>query len=412
MADVPQIDRLRCDLMEFPSLSWDDGRCSWWVGHRRTDERWLVTRPILEDRDVEALLGVVAVLAEHCTIDEFRQRTVETIPTVVASMVTAWNEVDPTSHQMTNPAIWPPPSMLVGGSFEAGWAIFAAYAGQHPVLQHNIRTADGRPHAISDFYSQEQFRNTALYREFYGPMGVEDQLVLQLPSPSLVVTLTLKGEWQQSSARDRMMLNLLRPHVVQGLRNAYATERLQRLLRAMEQRIESAGEGLVLIDEHDRVDYVSPNARMILARWLGEWRGPVLPGRLSDWVRHQDNPRRPKAPPWPLTLRRDGRQLTIRRLPLPHDTGAALLVTERDLEGNVFALLARLGLTPRQAQVLDLAVEGATNTQIAIKLGITTNTVETHMTKALGKLGAGTRTGAANLIHQALNDHAGKASDL
>ncbi len=323
---------------------------------------------------------------------------------MVPSTLTAWNEVDPTSGEMVNPVISPGPPAFPGGSPEAGQAIFAAYGHEHPVLQHIIRTGDGRPHAISDFLTQEEFHATQLYQQFYRPLGVEEQMALQLPSSSPIVAITLHAEWREFTERDRVLLNLIRPQLVQSMRNARAFDRLQRLRLAMEQRIEDAGEGMVLLDHRGRVDYASPNARAILARWLGEWRRPVLPDQIQYWIGEDVGAEQPAAPPWPLVLRRHRRQLTIRRLRVPGDSGIALLVTERSLGDGPATVLARLGLTPRQSQVLELAIRGTTNGRIAAELGISAHTVEAHMTSALAKLGVDSRTAAANLVHQAGND--------
>jgi DNA-binding CsgD family transcriptional regulator len=361
-------------------------------------------RLTLRQRDIETLLVVVATLAEPCPLDQLRQRSVEAIPTIVRSSLTAWNEVDPASGTLSSPAIHPPPTTHVGGSFEAGLAVFAAHAHQHPVLGHFIATGDGRPYAISDFVSQAQFHETPLYQEFYRVLGVDDQIALQLPSPSPVVAITLHQDWQTFTRRERLLLNLIRPQLSQGYRNAQAYERLDRLLTAVEHHIETAGEGLLLLDNHDHVDYASPNAQIILARWYGTWRQPALPDRLDQWIRAHHTSRLPPAPPWPLMLQRHRRQLTVRRLPIPRDNGIALLVTEHELTRSAGAVLARLGLTPRQSEVLDLATQGRTNAQIAAQLHISPNTVEAHMTNALNKLGVDNRTAAANLIHQATSD--------
>jgi DNA-binding CsgD family transcriptional regulator len=359
---------------------------------------------ILRDRDVRALLGVVEVLADPCSLEELRQRSVDAMQTVVRSSLTAWNEVDPSTGHLSTPVVWPPLSEQLRGRFEATAEIFAANAGQHPVLQYFLKTGDGRPRAISDFCSQDEFHRTSLYQEFYRPLGVEDQIALQLPAATSVIAITLHQEWQVFTERERLVLNLLRPHLVQGYRNAQAYQRLERLLAAVEQRIEAAGEGLLLLDDHDRVDYASPNAQAILVHWLGTWHQPGLPERLDDWVRVRNTGRLPAAPPWPLIVQRHQRQLTIRRLPMPEQSGVALLVTERELSRSVPTILARLGLTPRQGQVLEIAMQGTTNAQIASQLEISPNTVEVHMTNALAKLGVDNRTAAANLIHQALSD--------
>ncbi|WP_165964125.1 helix-turn-helix transcriptional regulator [Actinomadura sp. KC216] len=58
-------------------------------------------------------------------------------------------------------------------------------------------------------------------------------------------------------------------------------------------------------------------------------------------------------------------------------------------------------LTPRELDVLRLLARGRSNPQIAEDLFITTNTVATHVTRILTKLGVATRTEAASRAHQA-----------
>ncbi len=57
-------------------------------------------------------------------------------------------------------------------------------------------------------------------------------------------------------------------------------------------------------------------------------------------------------------------------------------------------------LTPRELDVLAGAVEGLTNRQIAVRLGISDRTVQHHLSNVLGKLGASSRTEAAVLAVQ------------
>jgi DNA-binding NarL/FixJ family response regulator len=56
--------------------------------------------------------------------------------------------------------------------------------------------------------------------------------------------------------------------------------------------------------------------------------------------------------------------------------------------------LASLGISPREAQVLDLLAEGHANKVIARRLAISPNTVKTHVARLLEKLEAANRTQA------------------
>ncbi len=56
--------------------------------------------------------------------------------------------------------------------------------------------------------------------------------------------------------------------------------------------------------------------------------------------------------------------------------------------------MARLGLTPRQSEVLELLVQGLTNKHIATRLGLSEATVKTHVAASLRALNVRNRTQA------------------
>jgi DNA-binding CsgD family transcriptional regulator len=61
------------------------------------------------------------------------------------------------------------------------------------------------------------------------------------------------------------------------------------------------------------------------------------------------------------------------------------------------AALPEAALTPREAEVLALMAEGATNKVIARRLGISVSTAKFHVASVLDKLDAGSRTDAVAL---------------
>lgn len=63
----------------------------------------------------------------------------------------------------------------------------------------------------------------------------------------------------------------------------------------------------------------------------------------------------------------------------------------------------RLGLTPRELEMLELVAEGLSNREIAERVFVSENTVKTHLSRVFDKLGARRRTQAVQL---------GKASGL
>jgi DNA-binding NarL/FixJ family response regulator len=51
-----------------------------------------------------------------------------------------------------------------------------------------------------------------------------------------------------------------------------------------------------------------------------------------------------------------------------------------------------VSLTPRERSVVTLLLDGRTNAEIALALGITTRTVEAHLARLFERLGIGSRT--------------------
>jgi len=58
------------------------------------------------------------------------------------------------------------------------------------------------------------------------------------------------------------------------------------------------------------------------------------------------------------------------------------------------------GMTPREAQILELLARGLTNREIATELVISTRTVEVHVARVMAKLSAHTRTEAVTAAHR------------
>ena len=74
---------------------------------------------------------------------------------------------------------------------------------------------------ISDLVPRRSFRASELYRAVYGPMGVEFQMAVTLPSaPGTVVGIALNRDRRDFGERDRRVLQLLQPHLAQQQRDA------------------------------------------------------------------------------------------------------------------------------------------------------------------------------------------------
>ena len=92
----------------------------------------------------------------------------------------------------------------------------------HPFTQYSMATADPTALKVSDFFTMRQFLNTPLYNEFYRHMGIERVLGIAAPWPFGITTLNAvrRRTERDFTERDRLVLNLLRPHFSQARKNA------------------------------------------------------------------------------------------------------------------------------------------------------------------------------------------------
>jgi DNA-binding CsgD family transcriptional regulator len=339
-------------------------------------------------RDVDALMSTVAELTAVRSVDDLRHDTVALLPKVVRTTLIAWNEVDLSTGHIE--AVMTPER-----DWDGGPQAWAEHIGSHPVIAYFQATNDGRPYAISDFLSEEAFHETGIYQHFYRHLEAEDQLSFVLPHPDLLVGIALNREVRGFSQDDHRLANHLRPFLVQAYRNAAAFDRSRLLLEQMNTRMEADGEGLVLADTEGRLVDRTPGAADLLGRWFPSTEPTQMPQALADWLAVRGHP----GPAWPLILDRDGSRLLARRLPGPDHSLTSVLLTEPPV-GRARNALLTVGLTGRQADVVAIMADGASNADIAERLDISIRTVDKHLQRAFDKLGVENRTAAANLVRQ------------
>jgi GAF domain-containing protein len=161
---------------------------------------------------------------------------------------------------------------------------------EHPLIRHYQQTNDGRALKISDFLTQRQFHRLALYNEFFQPQGIEHQIAITLPAPPpLVIGIALNRSRPDFSERERHLLALLRPHLIQAYRNAEAvTHRQLQLVRLGRQVVEEWERGVIVLDRNGRVKQWTGQARWWVIEYFGKIRSArFLPEPLQRWVTRQ-----------------------------------------------------------------------------------------------------------------------------
>ena len=242
----------------------------------------------------------------------------------------------------------------------------------HPICRRWWR--DGRFSALrmSDVATRRDFHRTRFYAEFWKPWGVEYELKVRLPSPAWhgkTVALHRKAG-RDFAVRDRLVLELLTPHLSRLWHAAANRRRLNRALAELDRMDEQGARGVIFLGSAGEIVFASPPAR----RLLRDFFPPAvagMPSALAAWLESGSSQ--------PLRCRREDRRLVVER------TADALILEER---------VEEVSLTAREREVLAWVARGKTNAQIAELLWLAPSTVRKHLENVYAKLGVNTRTAA------------------
>jgi DNA-binding CsgD family transcriptional regulator len=321
------------------------------------------------------------------------------LPRVIPSALTALVEFDLVKRSV-HWVMDPPDTSLPNPA-----QVLAAHIDDNPFILYRKRTGDAGAVRLSDLTTARAFRETGLYREFYRPLHLHYSMAcaLRLGQRGLAAIALYRSK-SDFSERDRLCLDLLRPHLANLQRNAEAMARTRRDLALVTRGVEAWPHAFLIVDRDGRIRRAGQRAQ----RWLTHYFGPTprpdsVPARLAAWMHETRGTRTGALPPVrrPLVVEGKGRRLTVRLISQPPDTILLLEETATRLEPTV---LARLGLSPREAEVLASAAAGKTNPAIAAILHISPRTVQTHLERVYRKLGVQTRTAAATRALEAARD--------
>ncbi len=348
----------------------------------------------LRARDLQRLLAFLqGIYAEH-DLDGLVERLLHGLPKLIPCDNAVYNE----ANLLRRRVVWreaPAISPALPGARE----IFEAHMSEHPLVAQ--KDWDGRAVRMSDFLTRPRFHDLGLYQEFFRRLGLEHQLSIRLPAEApLMVVVNVNRSRSDFSRRDRVLMELLRPHLVQAYRNAEGVTELRRGLALLDRGVDGLGRGLVMLSADGRIRYASRHAEQWMERYFpGRRPGPDrLPEAVADWLAHQeatlragDDAPRPREP---LVVQGRGARLVVR---LVSEAGRSLLVLEEQPRQISRRALEAHGLTRRETEVLAWVAEGKTNPEIAAILGLSPRTVGNHLARIFARLGVETRTAAARI---------------
>jgi DNA-binding CsgD family transcriptional regulator len=338
--------------------------------------------PWLADTDVSAAYGFAREMVEAPTEAELRRRVLHTLAELVPADVVTWDRVELATGAVHHEAV--PAEAEPRGAFD----VVVERAADHPLLA--AHAARRRPALrLSELVEAGPLSRSELYGHLLHAAGVEYEIAIGMRTGrGEAVVLGLGRTEREFSERDRDVLDIAGPMLEGALRITQARGRLAHTLAADP----PPGAAVVLLNRDGEIELSSPDADRWLAEHFGAAEHPGwLPGAVAEWLALPPRP--------PLDSDRDGRRLTVSLLPGdPH----ALLLEERVASFRTDAL-DRLGLTPREIEVLRAAAILVDETEIAWDLFLSLHAVRARLARLEAKLGVRT---AADAVARALRESA------
>lgn len=255
---------------------------------------------------------------------------------------------------------------------------------------------------LTDFLTQRQFHTLKLYSELYRPMRMEYAMSAALSAhrPCLIAVALHRGR-RDFSERDRLLLNLLRPHMVQAYANAEVIRMMRQEVGLLGQAMEAKGQGVVLLTKDGRVRLVTGQARQWLADYFGRSsrQADRLPEVFRSRLVHEEVSMNATGdaplPRKPFVVEREGGRLVVRHL--CEANRCILLMEQRPVTVQPVSFELS-GLTRRETEVLLWVAHDKTNAEVGAILGLSSRTVQKHLEHIFEKLGVETRAAAARVL--------------
>lgn len=355
--------------------------------------------------DVRRILDFLLDLHTPHTVETLWAQVSSTLPQVIPSAFTACNQVNTRGRKIF--------SFYTSRPYEGldeMPEIAYRYFHEHILFTRYVHTHDGGAYKLSDFLTESQVHNLeGLYQQTLRVMGMEDQMVVFLPTISIsangisqnygtVKAISLHRDKRDFSERDRFIFNLLSPHLFQAYQNAAVLTQMQWQLNQLNRTMEQLS--IIVLNAEGAVQSMAQRTWKLLTHYFQvSATEPVgLPDRLRQWVKHQltllaqsnDIP----APVLPLRLEREGHQLVIRLMVDRPSEQYLLLLDEQPPRSFSATTLEWLGLTKREAEVLFWVAKDKSNKEIGVLLNCSDKTVKKHLEHIYAKLGVQTRAGA------------------
>lgn len=363
----------------------------------------------MENLNAAELADALACLAQlygHCDDKEFPRRALRALRELVPCEMAAFELRLDTGDKR---------AVGVSEPFEVHddphFAAFEKHMLDDPLVAMAHETGRIPIVAVSDLVSRRDYEGTGVYDEYFRHYGVRDRLAFSLGGGGPVMMgVALNRTRRGFSDRDRRVLAVVKPHLIQAWHSAQAVGRLRRELgergivtpapQPLEPR-ELAGD---MRGAWARAAGLTPREAAVLAQvalgLTNKQVGRELGISSRTVTKHLEN----AFPKLGVTTRGAAVALYVgcmaHRGPAADPEARSHRATSRRPAAR--AADASAGLTPREIEVLREVRAGKTDRQIAAALCIGPATVKKHLGHIFAKLGVATRAAAIARAHGVL----------
>jgi DNA-binding CsgD family transcriptional regulator len=236
----------------------------------------------------------------------------------------------------------------------------------------------GRAYRNEDVMPLAQYHQTAIYREFSRPAGIEHALgIVERDAVTDLADIVFLFRADPKAAftdADVALLEYLSPHLVVAWRQSQIAHHY-RAAADGDQAGFHEHEGYAVVDTQGVVHAAGENFCIALRSVVPTWQGPKLPAELSALL---EGAAALSLGAFEFTMRRAG--------------GWSLLA--------VAARSGALGLTPAEARVARLYAGGMTQRDIAAGQGVSVSTVRNQLSSVYYKLGVHSKIDLARVLNR------------
>jgi len=347
----------------------------------------------LSEQDYQKVLTFLHELYIPGNLKDFSARVLAAIPKLVAADIPGYCAIDFIQDQLLDG------SPLPGVSSSHVKEVVNQHFHEHPCIAHYSKTGDLGVYKLSDFVSKQQLYRLKTYQTFLRPISMEEPMGVILPHANSVnadAVVLLRSD-RSFTERDRTILNLLQPHLMQARQTAHLFSQMQQENQQLHDSLNVAG-GVVL-SKDGGIQLMTRKAEQWLRQYFPFRQiGQSLPEHLQRWVRYQQSLLSQNGslskPRLPLKVEQDGKQLITRFVHDPVQERYVLLLEEQQQPKLSVESFELLGLSKREAEVFYWVAEGKENLEIADVLCVGVTTVRKHLEHIYQKLDVKTRTSA------------------